>query len=111
MPQRNRPLRLQFYVTPEEQQTIRENIKKANTSTSSDYLRKMALEGYIIHYDPKALYEILRLQQITANNLNQLTKRAHETRNIYKDDIDELGRRFDNINELLGELLTKINEL
>lgn len=111
MPQRNRLLRMRFYVTPEEQQVIFDNIQKAKSSNASEYLRKMALNGYVIHYDPDALYEILRLQSITANNLNQLTKRAHETGNVYQQDIAALDQQFQTINQSLQQLIMKIGNL
>ena len=49
----------------------------------SAYLRKMAIDGYIIQLDIPTLRELVRLMHITANNVNQIARRVNETRNIY----------------------------
>lgn len=49
----------------------------------SAYLRKMAMDGYIINLDLSDLKELVRLSRINSNNLNQYAKKANETGSIY----------------------------
>ena len=51
---------------------------------------RMALHGYVIVMDLSDLKEVLRLLQISGNNLNQYAKKANETGSIYHEDIKEL---------------------
>ena len=47
------------------------------------YLRKMAIDGYVVKLDLPELRELVSLLRYSSNNLNQLTRRAHETGRIY----------------------------
>lgn len=57
---------------------------------SLPYMIRMALHGYVIVMDLSDLKEVLRLLQISGNNLNQYAKKANETGSIYHEDIEEL---------------------
>lgn len=62
----------------------------------SVYLRKMILDGYIIHQDYGVLKECIAALGRIGNNLNQLTKVA----NTYHDiNIPELTRMADEVSE------------
>ena len=49
----------------------------------SAYLRKMAVDGYVVQLDLPELKEQVSLLRRSSNNLNQLTRRVHETGRIY----------------------------
>lgn len=46
---RLRPTQLHFYVNDQELDLIRTKMKQVGTDNMSSYLRKMAVDGYIIH--------------------------------------------------------------
>ena len=71
----------------------------------SAYLRKMAVDGYIVHLDMSEIRELTRLLRICSNNLNQYAKRAHESGNVYAADIDDLRTRLDELWETADGLL------
>ena len=73
-------------VTPEEWDLIRERMREAGMTNTSAYIRKMALNGYVINVDLGDVKEVLRLLRINSNNLNQYAKRANETGSIYEAD-------------------------
>ena len=58
-------------VTPEEWDLIRERMREAGMTNTSAYIRKMALNGYVINVDLGDVKEVLRLLRINSNNLNQ----------------------------------------
>ena len=74
---------LNFRVTDSEYEIIQKKMKLSGIKKPTAYLRKMAIDGYVIRLDLSELTEILRLARINSNNLNQVAKRANETGNIY----------------------------
>ena len=58
--------------------------------------------------DLSDLKEILRLLQISGNNLNQYAKKANETGSIYREDIEELKT---NQKEILQEMRKVLDRL
>jgi len=47
------------------------------------YLRKMAIDGYVVKLDLPELRELVSLLRYSSNNINQLTRRVHETGRVY----------------------------
>ena len=98
-------------VTPEEVDRIKERMQEAGIKNMTAYLLRMALHGFVIMMDLSDLKEILRLLQISGNNLNQYAKKANETGNIYKEDIDELKSNQKEIVQEMRKVLDKLTEL
>lgn len=59
-------------VTPEEQALIGERMAEAGISNMGAYMRKMTLNGYVLHVDLSDIRELVSLQRRCANNLNQV---------------------------------------
>lgn len=98
-------------VTPEEVDRIKERMQEAGIKSMTAYLLRMALHGFVIMMDLSDLKEILRLLQISGNNLNQYAKKANETGSIYKEDIDELKSNQKEIVQEMRKMLDKLTEL
>ena len=75
---------------PEEVEILHNRMKKAGVQNMSSFIRKMALNGYMIIPEWPELKGVLSLHSRISNNLNQYTKKANETGNIYREDIAEL---------------------
>ncbi len=56
----------------------------------SAFLRKMAIDGYLIRLDLSDVKEKIRLLRINSNNLNQYARKANECGYVYEKDIREL---------------------
>lgn len=63
------------------------------TKNREAYLRKMALDGYVVRLELPELKELVSLMRYSSNNLNQLTRRVHETGRIYDADLEDISRR------------------
>ena len=50
---------MKFWVTEEEKRLIEEKMAQLHTKRSGAYLRKMAIDGYIIQVDTTDIKEIL----------------------------------------------------
>ena len=97
--------------SPEEVEQIKKRMKEAEIDSLTAYLLRMALHGFVIVMDLSDLKEILRLLQISGNNLNQYAKKANETGSIYRDDIEDLKKNQKLILEEMRKMLDKLTEL
>ena len=105
MAERTRPIRIEFCVTEQERQLIQSKMAQLGTKNMGAYLRKMAVDGYIIHVDMSDIQEMIRLLRICSNNLNQYARRANETGSIYAADVDDLHTRLDSLWDGMDKLL------
>lgn len=103
--------RIRAWITKEDYDKIKERMKEAGIKNMSAYIRKMALNGYMIRLDLSDLKEVLRLMRITANNMNQYAKRANEDGSIYLADIRDIQRREEEIWQLLKAILERLSSL
>lgn len=90
MANRLRTIQLKFYVTEDEAATIKKRAKQIGTSNKSAYLRKMALNGYIINVDYTDIKANTAQLQRIGNNINQIVKRMHQTGSLYMADVSEV---------------------
>jgi len=70
------------------------------------YLRKMCLDGYVVRVDFSDVREMVRVLRNATNNLNQVAKRANETRSIYESDIKDLQDNYEKV-WLAAEMILK----
>lgn len=105
MKKENRNVQLHFFVTEPEAELIKERMAQTGVANLSAYLRKMAVDGYIIHLDMGDIQEMIRLLRICSNNLNQYTRRANETGNVYAADVEDLRARLDDLWNGMDKLL------
>ena len=88
-----------------DRELIKRRMQEAGIRNMSAYIRKMAIDGYVIRLDLKDVKEVSRLMGINSNNLNQYAKKANETGSIYQRDIEVLKEQH----EKIWEELRKIN--
>ena len=106
-----RKKQLNFRVTDSEYEVIKEKMKLAGISSPSTYLRKMAMDGYVIRLDLSDLKELLRLAHIDSNNLNQYAKKANQTGSVYEADVQDLQERFNEFWSIGKELLARLSTI
>ena len=109
MPDRN--VQFHFFATEEEAAAIRQKEADAGIKNESAYLRKMAIDGYMIRMDLKDVKEVVRLLRIDSNNLNQYAKKANETGSIYLDDIKDLQKHQEELWQSLREILKRLADI
>ena len=105
MKKENRNVQLHFFVTEPEAELTKERMAQTGVANLSAYLRKMAVDGYIIHLDMDDIQEMIRLLRICSNNLNQYTRRANETGSVYAADVEDLRTRLDDLWNGMDKLL------
>ena len=72
-------VRVEFVMSEQDAELVKGRMAELGITNLSAYLRKMAVDGYIIHLDMSDIQEMVRLLRICSNNLNQYTRRANET--------------------------------
>ena len=111
MAKRKRDVPVLFWVSTEEQELIRQKMEQYGTENMSAYLRKMALDGYVVKLDLPELKELVSLMRRSSNNLNQLTRKVHETGRIYDADLDDISQRQEQLWEGIREILAQLSQL
>ena len=97
-----------FWVTPHEQDLIRQKMAQLGTSNLSAYLRKMAIDGLIVKLDMPELREMISLLRRSSNNLNQIAKRMNETGRVYDTDIRGVLENQERLWEMANAILVKL---
>lgn len=111
MGKRKRTVMLAARVTEEERELIAHRMEQAGVHSLRAYLLKMAVDGYVVNLDLTDVKEMVSLLRRSSNNLNQIAKRANETRSIYEADIQDLQRRYDELWEQTNRILKGLAKL
>ena len=110
-PKRKRDVQLNFRVSHQELALIRQKMAQLGTKNREAYLRKMALDGYMVRLELPELKELVSLLRYSSNNLNQLARRAHETGRIYDADLEDITRRQEALWDGVHQVLTQLAKL
>lgn len=110
-PKRKREVQLNFRVSPEELALIEQKMAQLGTTNREAYLRKMALDGYVVRLELPELKELVSLMRYSSNNLNQLARRAHETGRIYDADLEDISWRQEALWDGVHRILTQLAKL
>ncbi len=108
MANRNRPIQVKFRVTPEERALIDKRMAQAGTMNMAAYLRKMAIDGYVVKLELPELRDMISKLRRTSNNFNQIARRVNATNRVYEDDIREMKLMLDDIWETTNRVLEKL---
>ncbi len=98
-------VRVEFVMSEQDAELVKGRMAELGITNLSAYLRKMAVDGYIIHLDMSDIQEMIRLLRICSNNLNQYARRANETGSVYSADVDDLRTRLDSLWDGMDKLL------
>lgn len=111
MANRERTIQLHFMATSRERQLIAEKMALLGTRNLGAYLRKMAVDGYIVQLDLGSVKELVSLLRGATNNLNQIAKRANETRSIYAADVEDMRERYAELWEAANKILLELAKI
>lgn len=106
MPNRTRPIRIEFCVSDHEHQLIKNKMAQLGTRNMGAYLRKMAIDGYIIKVDYTEQKKLAAAVSRAATNINHICRRIYQTGHCYADDVAELKERQKEIWRLLKQSQT-----
>ena len=105
MANRKRNIQMKFWVTAEEKQLIEEKMAQLQTKRIGAYLRKMAIDGYIIQVDTTDIREMTKALGSIGRNINQIAKRINAGGPAYQAAMEEIRERMDQIWQLQRRIL------
>ena len=107
---RKRDRHLHVMVTADELTQIQRRMAEAGITNAGAYMRKMALNGYILHVDLAPVRELVSLQRRCANNLNQVAVHAN-TFGVYPEEIAGLQRDYEKLWGQVSDVLMELSAL
>ena len=107
---RVRSVPIYVWVRPDELEVIRERMAEAGIRNMGAYMRKMALNGYVLHVDLSPVRELVSLQRRCANNLNQVAVHAN-TFGVYPEEIAGLQRDYEKLWGRVSDVLMELSAL
>ena len=108
MANRKRPIVLRCPVTLEERELIEQRMAQLPTQKIGAYLRKMAIDGYMLRLDFPELRDYVSLQRRASNNFNQIARRVNSTGRIYEADIQTMRKDIDDLWGAMNIVLEKL---
>ena len=111
MKKRKRDIPLMFWVTAHERELIQLKMSQLGTDNMSMYIRKIAIDGYVVALELPELKELISLLRRSSNNLNQLTKRVNETSRIYFDDLEDIQQKQERLWRTANGILSALAAL
>ncbi len=106
MANRKRPIILRCPVTAEERALIEQKMAQLPTQRIGAYLRKMAIDGYIIYTDTTDIKGFTAEISSISRNINQIAKKLNTGGPAYQTDMDEIRKRLDQIWQLQRRILS-----
>lgn len=97
MANRKRPIILRLAVTQEEKNIIESKMEMLGTKNFGAYARKMLIDGYIINVDYTETKKLIAAVNKIGANINSICRRMNATSHFYKQDIDELKEKLDQV--------------
>ena len=105
MDKRKRNIQMKFYVDEKELEQINRRVQLANVTNRGAYLRKMAIDGFVVNVDTSDLRAAVKEMNAIGKNINQIARNAN-TYGIMKQDITTIKTKVDEIWQLLKSILS-----
>ena len=103
MANRTRAIRIEFCVSDYEHRLIQNKMAQLGTHNMGAYLRKLAIDGYIIKVDYTEQKKLAAAVSRAAANINHICRRINQTGHFYAEDVADLKARQAEIWQLLKQ--------
>ena len=111
MANRKRQIPIIIMVNELEKALVEEKMRQLGTKNMGAYIRKMAIDGYVVRLDLSDISELVSLLRRSSNNLNQYAKRAHDTGRIYEADIEDIQSSLKSVWEKADQIMTRLSTI
>ena len=102
---------LKLRVSETERGLIAEKMDAANIRNREAYLRKMALDGFVVRLDFSDVRRMVWLLSNATNNLNQIAKRINTGDSVHAADIHVLREDYEKLWASASDILKKLAKL
>ena len=110
-PERKRDKQLKIWVSQEELDMIHQKMAEFGTTHQGAFIRKMVIDGYIVKLDIPELKEIIRLLGPIGNNVNQMARKVNAGSSIYKEDIEEINTKLEQVYKMLIRVIRGLGKI
>ena len=100
-----------FKVSEEERNLIEQKMALAGVHNKSAFIRKMAIDGYVVNLEIPELAECEKLLRFISNNVNQIACQMNSGGAVYPDEVSDICSKQDETNRLFGEILEQLSKL
>ena len=111
MANRKRPIRVRTYLTEDELKMVHKRMAQMGTTNREAYMRKMALDGYILRLELPELKEYVAMQRIHSKRFNEIAKRVNETGRLHPEDVAEMKEMIGKSTAQMDLVLAQVNKL
>ena len=98
-------------LSEHEMEMVQLKMEQLGIKNRSVYLRKMAVDGMVIHLELPEFQKLLSLMARTAANVNQIAQRCNATGNLYEEDVTELKSGYSELCEQMKQAVGEIATL
>ena len=102
---------MEFWVTEREREMIEVQMAQLGTTNKSAFLRKIAIDGYVIRLELPELRELIALLRRSSNNLNKIAERINATSRAYDADIEDMQQNQEQIWQGVSSILKKLSAI
>ena len=95
-----------IYDTDEFKQV--ERMAKKAGMTTSEYIRRMSLNGKIVKIDMGEVMALVNAVRPIGNNVNQIARMVNETHSIYADDVEKLREDYQSLCHILNRYVSML---
>ena len=97
-------------MTEAEKKKIKKRMAQAKLDNQEAYIRKMAIDGYIVNLEIPGLKELVADMRVYSKRFNEITKRVNATDNIYPEDISEMRTMLRDIYDRQKAILAELDK-
>lgn len=90
---------------------IQKKMVLLHTHNQCAYLRKMAINGFIVNLELDCIKEMVFYLKKVSNSFNQIARRVNATGNFYSEDLEEIKKENQKIWLSINKILNKIENL
>ena len=108
---RIRNIRIDLHISQKEYEYIQERMAEVRTVNMSAFIRKMALNGYVLHVDISPVCELVSLQRRCSNNLNQIAVNVNTYGGITPEEITALQKDYNALWKSFADLIGQLSEV
>ena len=105
---RKRNIQVIFWISEQERELIQQKMAQLGTDNMSAYLRKIAIDGYVVRLELPELREMVSLLRRSSNNLNQIAKRVNETGRFYAADMDDMLQKQEQLWQAANDIISRL---
>ena len=98
-------------ISSADKEKIMERMEKAGVTNMSAYMKKMAIDGYIILLDLSDVKDALEMLHINGLVLEEILEKAEETGEIDLSDIELVKEQQDEIWKTMQQILLRLSNI